>query len=139
MELVQVPPEHFDKLPARCLDDIKSAAALSHGDKDPVCVIEALEAGRSQLWVALNEENQVVGTVVTKVAKTDSGPVCIIECLGADPDQVQAHLPGLSEIERWARYNGCIDLRVLGRRAWRRLLAPHGFEHRYEVIGKRLD
>lgn len=139
MKLTQIPPEHFDKAPGRCLDDIAAVLEHAHSERDIEHVIAALVAGESQLWVQYSDAGEHIGTAVTRIIDYECLRVCVIEhCFGLS-GQAEAYFSSIEEIERWAAYNGCQEVRIIGRKGWRRALADQGYEHRYEVIGKRLN
>lgn len=138
MKLTQIPPEHFDLAPARCFDDIKQVVDLANGERDMGHVCAALASGENQLWVYWDEQSEHIGTVVTRIIDFDAMRACVIEYCAGPANAVQDYFNHIEEIETWARYNGCQETRIVGRKGWRRVLRDYGYEHQYEVLGKKL-
>lgn len=133
--LLQIPPEHFSKLPARCLDDIQRAMKHAAGERDILDVLKALYSGQNQLWLSLHDEKHI-GTLVTEIVDTDQKRICVLLYAAGDLDEYQQLFDDLSDIERWAAYNGCDDVRIIGRPGWTRLLKSQGYDQIYVTVSK---
>jgi hypothetical protein len=90
-------------------------------------------AGRSLVWIAWNG-SAIEAAAATILINSDLGKVCVITlCAGRD---MKRWLKLIDRIEAYARDEGCIRLRIFGRKGWLRVL--EGFEARHVVIDKRL-
>lgn len=94
-------------------------------------VVQALNAGEFQLWVAMGRGN-VIMALVTEIADYPMRRICTaVFAGGQDLDQC---LPLLAEIEQWARENGCHRFDVNGRRGWVKTLS--GFREQDTSVTK---
>lgn len=90
---------------------------------DQVCA--AVKNSTAQLW-GLQDEERVHAIVVTEMQHTARGQVCVIvSAYGSPPtSDKRAVIDGLHDvvaaIEEWAREAGCVAMRVIGRKGWRR-------------------
>ena len=46
-------------------------------------------------------------------------------------------IEALPHLEQWARFEGCTQAHVIGRKGWERALKAHGYEH-YETVTRKL-
>lgn len=80
-----------------------------------------LEAGRSQLWIASDDEIRAAAVTTINIFPVDK--VCLIWlCAGRGRDG-WIHL--LADIEEWARGLGCRCTRIQGRPGWERVLPDY--------------
>jgi hypothetical protein len=101
-------------------------------------ILDDIQDGFALLWVVHPEGDpgRVVMAMETKQIDTRDGTICEIVSLGGDLmgewfDQI------LAEVERMAKAQGFISIRVVGRRGWQRMMRdyrPIGV-----VLEKRLD
>lgn len=84
-------------------------------------------SGLGLLWLAVQDKSDIRGTLVTELVKTDSGLQCLIVALHGE--NMREWFGFISEIEKFAREEGCSSIRVIGRRGWARVLRD------YEQIG----
>jgi hypothetical protein len=75
-------------------------------------------AGRALLWVSYDSP-RIIGAAVTTIVNR----VCEIVAFGSD--DMRASLPGLAEIEDYARAVECRALRIIGRKGWQRALTGY--------------
>jgi hypothetical protein len=91
--------------------------------------------GRTLIWVAIDDEDgELLSAVTTELVPMLPGLVCWIgQCGGKRMDQwVHFHL----KIEEYARAEGCVKTRVVGRPGWSRAL--EGYEVRNVTLEKVL-
>lgn len=115
--------------------DIQAALNHANGERDVSHVIEELLTGHKQLWLE-EQDGEFIGTVVTQVIETPNKKICEITYLAGNG--MINHLGDIKEIEKWAVYNGCTDIHVIGRKGWERALKDQGYTQRYVTIGKTL-
>ena len=90
-------------------------------------------AGRSLVWVAWNG-SAIEAAASTILINSDLGKVCVITlCAGQD---MQRWLPLIDRIEGYTRDEGCVRIRIFGRKGWLRVL--EGFKAGHLVMEKRL-
>ncbi len=92
-------------------------------------------AGSALLWLAVRGEERALvidAAASTSLQHTDAGKVCVITaCAGND---MSRWLPLISGIENYARDEGCVCVRIFGRKGWLRVL--EGYRERYVVMDK---
>ena len=97
---------------------------------------ELLE-GHALLWIAARQtpDGVVIEAVAsTALQSTDAGKVCVITaCAG---EGMARWLPLLADIERYAKDEGCICVRIFGRKGWLRAL--DGYRQRHAILDKAL-
>lgn len=108
---------------------------VAYGKNDipmPETLRDDLLSGHKQLWVAHAPapENQILCAVVTRLAKMRSGLHC--EVVAAGGRGVDRWVDLISNIEDWARLEGCIKVTVVGRPGWARLLK--GYSQRQVML-----
>ena len=137
--IVQITVEHLDIVPHRAVFDIIQALAFSKGERLLDDLVAQIMTGDAQIWLVYENEDEHIGTVVTRIVEFDSGmKSCVIEYLGGLPDKVLLSLDDIQYIENWAKFNNCEDVRVIGRPAWEKKLGKFGYDKYYSIIGKKL-
>jgi hypothetical protein len=104
------------------------ATALKHsgGTYEADDVYDAIAAGEWQLW------DDGVSITCTRVAEYPARRVLFIMLSAGSIVSIQTIWPAL---ERFARANGCKDIRWMGRPGWRRSgKLPKGWRHTHDVI-----
>lgn len=91
-------------------------------------------SGRSLLWLAWNGE-ALEAAAATILINSEIGKVCIITVCGGH--HMRRWLPLIAEIENCARAEGCIRVRIFGRKGWLRVL--EGFEEKHIIMDKDLN
>jgi hypothetical protein len=92
----------------------------------PDDIIEQLESGHKQLWVAVEMHHDkvvVLCAVLTSLAKMRSGLYCQVVCAGGS--DVKRWIGCMRVIEKWAREEGCCKITVQGRPGWAKLLPSY--------------
>lgn len=81
---------------------------------------EALFAERQQLW-GLQDERGVHLVCVTEILDTPQGSVCHIQAAAGHASRSDLRQL-FDSIRRWAREIGCVLVRIVGRKGWRKIL-----------------
>ena len=90
-------------------------------------------SGRSLLWLAWSG-CAVEAAAATVLINSEIGKVCIITvCGGAG---MRRWLPLLDQIEAYAKREGCVRVRIYGRRGWLRVL--DGYAQKHIIMDKEL-
>jgi hypothetical protein len=122
MNLVCVPPNMVGDAWPLAVKFIEKALAknelTSAGE-----VLNDLLAGKALLWLAANENKEVVGAGVTQIVVMSAGKVCEIVAWSADHGQHRTE--SLEVIESYARAEGCVKTRLIGRKGWARTLPDY--------------
>jgi len=91
-------------------------------------------SGRSLLWLAWNGR-AIEAAAATILINSDTAKVCVITVCGGRG--MRRWLPLLSEIEAYAKREGCARMRFFGRKGWLRVL--DGYEHKHIIMDKDLS
>jgi hypothetical protein len=118
---VCIDPAHVRLVWPKVSDLIKKA--MLRADLGSFGVVEtAVLCGNNLLWLAW-DDNEIAAAVVTEIGLTDRRKVCsIVACGGRDLDR---WLGLISEIEAYAKAEGCSATRIMGRNGWERKLPAY--------------
>lgn len=98
-------------------------AARRSGEAGVAAIEQDLAAGRALLWIVWGGERCILAALVTQLVRTAAGLVCVlVSCAGAGRDRWLSHL---REIERYAADEGCVAVRIYGRKGWKRVLKDY--------------
>lgn len=107
-------------------------------DENVAHIIARLAAGRNQLWLTVDENERVVGVIITEIRNiepTGAKRLVYTEAGGSRLDE-SIHL--MPQIEEWARQvHGCKEFDLIGRRGWAPFVKPLGYEAEAVVYRKR--
>ncbi len=109
-------------------------AAMEHTDLGDYQVIERnLHDGSMFLWLAWDDRN-ILGAFVTELSTANGKKFCnIIACGGR---QLEKWCCLINDVEAFAKAEGCISVRICGRRGWQRQL--DGYEPIATILEKEL-
>jgi len=135
--ILQIPSEMLNIAPKRIWTDLSEAMAHGHGEVTADSLLEDLRSGDKQLWVDFTDNTCINHTCswVTAISDYPGKRVCEILYFGGNK---MGDMSQLTEVEQWAKDNGCKDMRVIGRKAWVKILAKQDYHEWYTIIGKRL-
>ena len=120
-DLKLVSQSEINKLNFQCLALIQRALKYenTHSIED---VLNDLRSGKAQLWVADNG-NDVEGIAVTCITEYPQTTTCLIWlCAGNGREN---YTPLISNIEQWAKAQGCASISLEGRPGWERILTDY--------------
>lgn len=98
-------------------------------------LLGTLLLGDSQLWIAHEEDDEVIGACVTSLHHSGGSRFCSIDIAGGR--DVRRWKDFIHDIEAWARREGCTRMQIPGRLGWQRLLK--GYQPSYVVHRKELS
>lgn len=121
MQLVCIPPSQakqaWDLVGHHIVQAMKRGGV---GDAGPVYA--DVVAGRSLLWVALDQAG-VHATAVTELTEAMGRKLCTIVACGGHARGEWLHL--IRGLEDYARAEGCVATRIIGRAGWQRTLPEY--------------
>lgn len=112
----------------RCRGWLEAALAVDD-EASPDQLLALLLAGQAQLWPSEG------GCVVTQFVLAPEGPTLHVWCGGGSLADMAALRPG---IEAFGRVMGAVWIVGESRRAWDRLLKPHGYVRDGALLRKAL-
>lgn len=116
---------------------IMRALGAGLGELTLQTIYEGLERAEMQLWVVGdNETGDDLGVVVTQVQPT--GVTCFLNVLLCAGVEMKEWKDLIGILESFGLDRGCEYVKVHGRKGWKRVLAPNGYEERYVVLTKPL-
>ena len=101
-------------------------------------LVQELMFGKKQLWVVRNEEDVTVSVVLVEFETVLSTGHCRCIVYAFAGDRGVEALPMLSQLEEYAKRYGAEEMRIFGRRGWKRLLEPQGYGEHAVVLSKDL-
>ena len=137
----------FTGIPKELIDDywpqaepfLWRAILLTGGDETLLSVKNDLRNGERGLWAAFSGPGMetMLMAVTTRIVTFGSGrQKCEIAHLGGD--DMQKWLGFLPVIEAYAKAQGCVGMRLIGRRGWVRVLAQYSYEDSAVLLEKAL-
>lgn len=89
--------------------------------------------GKGLLWIVWNGES-IECAATTALEVTERGKVCVLTACGGYG--MKRWLPLFPQIEAYAKQEGCICVRIFGRKGWSRVL--DGYEEKHVILDKDL-
>lgn len=132
VELVCVPPDRVNEFWPYTRHLILSAIRRT-GLSDPADVEMDVLNGDQLLWFAWSG-NTIEAAATTQLTTIKDKQVCTLTaCGGSD---MRRWLPLFSQIEQYAKNEGCCCVRIYGRRGWQRVL--EGYQPKHVVLERAL-
>lgn len=132
-KLLCINPDHVAGIWPKVRDLIRRA--IERTKLSDFAMIEAdVLSGKHLLWVAWNGQT-VDAAATTQLIKVGDRKICVVvACGGSD---MPKWLPLIDGIEAFARNEGCVEMRIGGRKGWERVLS--GYRARYVTLQKELN
>jgi hypothetical protein len=98
--------------------------AMKRGDLAAFHPVEQnVLSGIAQLWLAVENRNDIIAAAITELHATEWRKVCVIvACGGKD---MSRWIELIEEIEKFAKAEGCSRVRIVGRKGWERVLPAY--------------
>jgi len=126
MNINLVPPEHIMDVWSQVRGYLEDAVATSNGRWTIEHLCLAIGSGRSQLWVAFDDPQEIIGTLTTEVTSYPARRVLSMHFLGGrDFDLWYPEL--LQTITKYASECGCDGLEGVARFGFWNSLKQDGF------------
>lgn len=104
------------------VEPLLKTAMLRAGEMTMADMLARLQDRRLLLWLVW-DGTEIVSALVTELAETISGKVCVIVAMGGKGRERWLHLT--SQLEEFARAEGCRAMRLYGRRGWKRVMRDY--------------
>jgi hypothetical protein len=114
--LLSVPPCFIAETWPHIAHFIKAAFASGHGDDTAEAIKIDVFAGSAVLWVVW-DGTAFIAAATTKVMATPGKRICVIACCGGKQLHRWCHF--ITDLENYARAQGCDALRIMGRPGWK--------------------
>ncbi len=137
IELVLIPAGHVGAVWHLAEPHLRRALSYADGEFTLEDVRKLMEEGRFQLWMGWDlGRRQAVGAGVTEIFDYPRRRVCFLVLWASEAPRA-TWLPCLKTVEQWAAAQGCIAMRLLGRKGWARVL--NGYRPQYTVFVRSFD
>lgn len=130
MKLSIIPREAVPAVWPHILSLVEKIASGHHGQKirrSPENICAALVDGSEIGWVVLDKDDNAVALVLGAMLDFPLRRVMRIHSCVGDNRREWLHL--LSEIEEFAKANGCADMEIICRKGWARDLIQYKLTH----------
>lgn len=117
------------------IEPLLHKALARSGEMDVSNLLKALLRAEMQLWLARDDRIRLV--VITQIAIYPCKRVAEIAYLAGENRHLW--LKYCSVLEDWARANGCVQLRAIGREGWKKDVLKMEFEQESIVFVKDLN
>jgi hypothetical protein len=135
MHLIQFKSEEIDKVWPLVKDKIQEALNRNFNPKDHWHVKEQCKLGLEQLWVIVDDKDNIHGVCVSSIVKQPNYNVGIVNM--ATGHDLPLWVDQIKEFEKWASKNyGVKKIEIFGRPGWKRMLAPLGFTFSHVQMDK---
>jgi len=130
-EAICVDPEQVNELWPYVKDQLREAAKRGLSSFDDIEA--AVMCGESLLWIVVDEASIKAAAVTELIEKNGIRECCIALCGGREMDR---WIDAYTDIEKFARDERCVRIRIIGRRGWERALV--GYRQTCVVLEKEL-
>ena len=135
MHLIQFKPEEIDKVWPLVKDKIQAALDRNFNPKDHWHVKEQCKLGLEQLWVIVDDKDNIHGVCVSSIVKQPNYNVGIVNM--ATGHDLPLWVDQIKEFEKWASKNYEIKkIEIFGRPGWKRMLTPLEFTFSHVQMDK---
>jgi hypothetical protein len=120
-----VPGSHVESVWDSVKDFLTPAVKVTNGRYMLYDVYAAIKADRMQLWIAFNDEREVLGCEVTSITDYPSRRVLTSVFTGGRKINLwKNEMMGI--LVQWAEDNQCTAIEGYGRKGWIRMLDAYG-------------
>lgn len=114
---------------------IVRACAGSNGRFKPADMAKAIADKEFQLWAEVRDAD-ICAVGVTRIVKYPQLVACeFLACVGEDMASWKYHM---SQVEDWARTQGCKQNLLVARKGWARVMRDQGYAHTHSLLEKTL-
>lgn len=141
MELVRIPTKELDKVWGLIEKDIQKALLYSGQLTDSDFVLETAKQNKFQIWVLWDKTQKKAvekyfGVVVTEIITKKLGKVCHIYIMTGRQRHKWQYL--ISEIEKFAKNENCLNMELITRPGWKKVLNQFGYKPTHIVLEKEI-
>lgn len=116
---------------------IKDAMLTTRGKYDEKSIFFFLIGGKMQLWIATDEQENVIAIAITENILYPLGiNVFRVICVTGHNRHQWQHL--MADLEAHAKKLGCVDMELNARPGWQRIMKSQGYEMTHVQLNKSL-
>lgn len=125
MNVSIVPKDHIDNIWQSVRDFLAPAVKVTNGRYMLYDVYEASKSGQMQLWIAFDDNKEIIGCEVTTITDYPSRRVLTSLFTGGRNIKLWKD-PMMAMLVRWAEDNQCTAIEGYGRKGWLKMLDSYG-------------
>ena len=137
MNISFVPPKHVKDVWEAVEKFIAPAVAVTNGRYMVEDVHVAVKHGDMQLWIAFNDERDIIGCGVTAISEYPSRRL-LTSLFTGGKDLRSWRNEMMQILLRWAEDNQCSGIEGYGREGWIKMLEPYGVKRGLTMFEKDL-
>jgi len=130
-----VPIEYVDAVWNAVAPLLEGAVRVTSGRYTVYDVYVAVQQSRMQLWIAVQEDQTIVGAQITQITEYPSKRMLASLFTGGSAIRGWRDLM-MQQLEDWARANQCAGIEGQGRAGWVKLLERYGVKSRLIAFEK---
>ena len=116
--------------------DLVQLACDTNGAFDSDDIKDLCRQGAMQLWLVVSDSDTVLATVVTELRSNPNYKVCDARIVtGTQMEKWHHHV---SDLEKWAKGEGCKKMELYARPGWEKIMKPKGYKKTHVQIEKEL-
>jgi hypothetical protein len=135
MQCLCVDPARIDEIWPHVEAFLAAALWRSPDGDTPADALHELHDRRLLLWIVwAPDDREILAAATTRLIEIGKGRVCVITACGGR--ELERWKWSIGEIEKYARAEGCIELRLMGRKGWVRMFPE--FREPWAILSKEL-
>lgn len=137
MNVSLVPVEHINDVWDSVKQLLAPAVRVTAGRYMLYDVYVALQQSKMQLWIAFNDDREIIGCQVTTITDYPSRRILTSLFTGGKVLRMWRD-EMMSVLLRWAEDNECTGIEGCGRKGWIKMLEPYGVKQGLTMFEKDL-
>jgi hypothetical protein len=130
-----IPVKEIDFFLPHIIQHVTASLRRAHSDLKPAHVIRKLKSGDARLWIVWDGEKIMSATTTEICGVPGESKILIITTHGGLTKTWDKFLP---ELEEFAKFNECSEVRIYGRQGWVRALDRHGYKPLWVALTKQV-
>lgn len=143
MELIKINSNTIEVTWPYVKDLVQKPLDRSLGESNLQDVYNSLIHGQLILWIAVNEEEGIMGVMITQVVHHPQYKLLLIYLVGSKPHTINKWLDWSwqrgSPLLEYAKENNCKRIEAYVRSGWLKFLKKHGFKKCNTVVTKEVE
>lgn len=135
MNLFPINPTQVDAVWPAIESLIDDACKTSRGRFRPEYWQEFCKTA-GKLWIVTDRMDQVRAAGISMVHNQGARQICRMRVIAGEG--LKDWVGHISDIELWAKRNGCDGMEIVGGKGWERVMKPYGYDLTHVVLEKDL-
>lgn len=135
MNISLIPIDHINDVWDKVKDYLMPAVKVTNGRFMLYDVYIAIQKGRMHLWIAFDDDKNILGCEVTEITDYPSRRL-LTSCFTGGVKLRSWRDEMMSVLIRWAEDNQCTGIEGCGRKGWIKMLEPYGVKETLVMFEK---